>query len=666
MKKRTHFFILFISTIVFIAGCKKDIPEPSNPTPPGLFGANKTTTVMGTVLDENGQPIEGATVTVGNITTQTNNNGMFSLASSPVFEKLGFVKVTKPGYFLGSRTFVPSNTGNVVNIRLLTKTNVGSVSATQGGTIQSQGVAINFAPNSFTKNGSAYTGLVSVALKYINPESTFFADEMPGNLVAVQDGGMRGLTSYGMIAVELTDNTGAELQIATGQTTTVTFPLSSGLLNSAPQTIDLWSFDENNGYWKHEGVATLQGNSYTAQVSHFSFWNCDVPWAMVMLNGRIKDNNGNPIQGANIIIQSSNNGSAYSYSNANGEFGGYVPMNEALILSIQLLCNNAMQTVFTTQIGPFGVDTNLGDLIVNNSQNTTIVTGTVVDCNNNLVTNGSISTSIGNFFSNNGSFSFFACGGNVSITAHSQFASGQPQTFNISGATTNVGAIQACNSNIQFGSITDIDGNTYNTIVIGTQELINGESIIGSEEWMAENLRTTKYCNGDPIPNVTDNAQWGGLTTGAWAHYDNDSQYEIPYGKLYNLYAVDDVRNICPCGWHVPSDADFRRLRNYLELGLNNHNTAGGKMKSTGTQYWQSPNTDATNESGFSGLPGGYRNGLGEFSQIGYFGRWWSSREEENPYTSKRNTLSYTWGGFQVGDQDLIHTFGLAVRCIKD
>jgi uncharacterized protein (TIGR02145 family) len=647
MNKIIPFFILFISAILIIAGCKKDNPEPLNPTPSGLFGANKTITLKGTVIDENGQPVEGATVSVGNKTTQTNNNGMFSLANSPVFDKLGFVKVAKLGYFQGSRTFVPSNTGNVVNIRLLTKINVGSVSATQGGTIQSQGVAIDFAPNSFTKNGSAYTGLVSVALKYINPESTFFADEMPGNLLAVQDGGMRGLTSYGMIAVELTDNTGAELQIATGQTATVTFPLSSGLLNSAPQTIDLWSFDENNGYWKHEGVATLQGNSYTAQVSHFSFWNCDVPWAMVMLNGRIKDNNGNPIQGANIIIQSSNNGSAYSYSNANGEFGGYVPMNEALILSIQLLCNNAMQTVFTTQIGPFGVDTNLGDLIVNNSQNTTIVTGTVVDCNNNLVTNGSISTSSGNFFLNNGVFSFLVCGGSVSITAHSQFASGQPQTLSISGSTTNVGAIQACNNGAQVGSVTDIDGNTYNTIVIGNQE------------WMAENLRTTTYANGDPIPNVTDGTQWQGLTTGAWAHYNNDNQYENPYGKLYNFYTVDDPRNVCPTGWHVPTDAEYTLLTDYLGGAP----VAGGKMKSTGTQYWSSPNTDATNESGFSGLPGGFRNGSVSFSSIGDYGTWWSTTEGDTSSVWTRGLIYYNGNVNRTNESK---ETGVSIRCLRD
>lgn len=647
MKSTAKISLLLISALLVVFSCKKENPEPINPPPAGLFGANKTTTVMGTVLNEYGQPVEGATVTVGNKTTQTNNNGMFSLANSPVFEKLGFVKVTKPGYFLGSRTFVPSNTGNVVNIRLLTKTNVGSVSGTSGGTIQSQGVSIVFAPNSFTKNGSAYTGLVNVALKYINPESTFFAEEMPGNLVAVQDGAMRGLTSYGMIAVELTDNTGTELQIASGQTATVTFPLSTGLLNSAPQTIDLWSFDEINGYWKHEGVATLQGGTYTAQVSHFSFWNCDVPWAMIMLNGRIKDIAGNPVQGAKIVIQSTNNGTAHDYSNTTGEFGGYVPINQALTLSIQVLCNNTWQTVFTTQIGPFGVDTNLGDLIVNNSQNSTLVTGTVVDCNNILVTAGSISTSSGNFFLNNGAFSFLACGSNVTITAHTQFVSGNPQSFSIGGATTNVGAIQACNSDIEFGTVTDIDGNTYNTVVIGAQE------------WMAENLRTTKYANGDAIPNVTDSLYWGTLTTGAWVHYNNDSQYENPYGKLYNYHTVADPRNVCPTGWHVPSEAEWTVLTDYLGGG----SVAGSKMKSTGTQYWISPNQDATNESGFSGLPGGFRFGNGTFNNIGIVGAWWSFTEL-NLNGSYNLYLVYYNGVADWNYTDKI--VGLSVRCLRD
>ena len=103
-----------------------------------------------------------------------------------------------------------------------------------------------------------------------------------------------------------------------------------------------------------------------------------------------------------------------------------------------------------------------------------------------------------------------------------------------------------------YGSVTDIDGNTYRTIVIGEQE------------WMAENLMVEHYANGDWIPNVTNDAQWGNLSTGAWCYYNNDPQFECPYGKLYNWYTVADPRNVCPTGWHVPTDAEYTILTNYL------------------------------------------------------------------------------------------------------
>jgi uncharacterized protein (TIGR02145 family) len=169
--------------------------------------------------------------------------------------------------------------------------------------------------------------------------------------------------------------------------------------------------------------------------------------------------------------------------------------------------------------------------------------------------------------------------------------------------------------------VTDQNGNTYATVVLG-----NGQ------EWMAENLRTTTYANGDPIPNVTDNTAWTQLTTGAWAHYDNNASYENPYGKLYNWYAVSDPRNVCPTNWHVPTDAEWSTLVGYLDPTYDPNGfqsvTAGGKMKSTGTQYWIAPNTGATNESGFSGLPGGGRYSLdGTFYGLGYGGYWWSASE---------------------------------------
>ncbi len=189
--------------------------------------------------------------------------------------------------------------------------------------------------------------------------------------------------------------------------------------------------------------------------------------------------------------------------------------------------------------------------------------------------------------------------------------------------------------------VTDIDGNTYSSIIINGQE------------WMAENLRTAKYANGDIIPNITDGSQWTNLSTGAWSHYNNDSSYENPYGKIYNFYSVIDNRNVCPSGWHAPSDSEWITLMN----SLGGQNIAGGKMKSTGTQYWLLPNADATNSSGFAALPGGYRYDTG-FFDLGIYGGFWGT---DNPTFASR-TLSKDNGVLNTSTGQN----GWSVRCLKN
>jgi uncharacterized protein (TIGR02145 family) len=171
--------------------------------------------------------------------------------------------------------------------------------------------------------------------------------------------------------------------------------------------------------------------------------------------------------------------------------------------------------------------------------------------------------------------------------------------------------------------VTDIDGNQYNSVIIGTQE------------WQKENLNVSKYADGTVIPQVTDPTQWSALTTGAWCYYQNNTANGAIYGKLYNWYAVmgiyDDAsaaypslrKQLAPQGWHIPSDAEWTTLTTYL----GGESVAGGKMKSTGTSLWLSPNTAATNESGFTGLPRGNRSNNGTFYSFGYFSQWWSSSE---------------------------------------
>jgi uncharacterized protein (TIGR02145 family) len=195
-------------------------------------------------------------------------------------------------------------------------------------------------------------------------------------------------------------------------------------------------------------------------------------------------------------------------------------------------------------------------------------------------------------------------------------------------------------------SVTDIDGNIYNTVTIGTQV------------WMSENLKTTKYRNGDPIPNVTDSANWRSLTAGAYCNYNNDVKNGDVYGRLYNWYAVNDSRNIVPQGWHVATDAEWAILINYL----GGERSASYKLRETGTVHWNNPNPGATNESGFTALPGGYLNfSSHKFENIGLAGSWYTATERD-----KINVWNYGVNLIGAGKGYYTKLHGRSVRCVKD
>ena len=208
------------------------------------------------------------------------------------------------------------------------------------------------------------------------------------------------------------------------------------------------------------------------------------------------------------------------------------------------------------------------------------------------------------------------------------------------------------------GSVTDASGNTYPTVTIGTQV------------WMAENLRTTKYRDGSDIPVVTDNTQWANNWTPGgtepmmcWYNNDQATYTANKFGALYNWYTLNPLtngnKNVCPTGWHVPTDAEWTTLTTFL----GGESVAGGKMKSTGTQYWISPNTGATNSSGWSGLPGGLRGGNGSFASISNNGYWWSSTET---YTTRDWSRALVYGSGDVFRDYNSKAFGFSVRCVRD
>lgn len=179
---------------------------------------------------------------------------------------------------------------------------------------------------------------------------------------------------------------------------------------------------------------------------------------------------------------------------------------------------------------------------------------------------------------------------------------------------------------------------------------------------MKENLNVEYFRNGDLIPETKENYEWekaGNNEQPSWCYYDNNSANGKIYGKLYNWYAVKDSRGLAPDGWHIPSDEEWTVLKDYL----GGEDVAGGKMKFTGTQYWQSPNKAATNGSDFSGLSGGYRSVNGEFNDIGDSGSWWCSTEL-NTYLAWSSCLGYEDGS--VSRNDYSKKKGFSVRCIRD
>ena len=224
---------------------------------------------------------------------------------------------------------------------------------------------------------------------------------------------------------------------------------------------------------------------------------------------------------------------------------------------------------------------------------------------------------------------------------------GEPDCAGISGGDAVEDACGVCEGD-GSNCIFDIDGNAYQTIQIGGQL------------WMAENLKVTHYNDGSEITHIINSDYWGSYVEGQYGVYDNDPSNADIYGNLYNFAAVDDDRGVCPDGWHVPTDAEYTVLTDYL----GGTSVAGGKMKETGLDHWNSPNTGATNESGFTGLPAGYRSSTnGAYGNMGNYGYFWSSSEGNSDYAWSRRLYSnysyvYRYSNYEQN--------GFSIRCLRD
>ena len=230
-------------------------------------------------------------------------------------------------------------------------------------------------------------------------------------------------------------------------------------------------------------------------------------------------------------------------------------------------------------------------------------------------------------------------------------------TYNYSKNITSENSSSSSSSSSN-NAVTDIDGNVYHTV------------IIGSQVWLVENFKATHYRNGDAIPNVTDDVEWSNLTTGAYCNYDNNTSKANTFGRLYNWYAVNDKRNLAPKGFHIATDDDWKTLEKFLGMEISDANNTGwrgkkegGKLKESNDPYWISHSKDANNSTGFTARPGGYRRYNGTFSYMGNNGSWWCSTE----YTSSSSWYRYlNCNGDGIYRTNDTKQNGFSVRCVKD
>ncbi len=504
-------FLVLCFSVLFTA-CQKDLSNQGDPQIDIPASANITATVAGRITNELGEPVKGAIVTAGTTSAITDVNGVFEISNASLKDQAAFIKVEKSGYFSGSRTFrAKQSQKHYVEIQLLPKTIVGTINATTGGTINmSNGSSITLPANGVVEksSGVAYTGTVNVAMTWIDPTSPDLANQMPGDLRGVDESGReRGMISYGMLGVELEGAGGEKLQIATGKKAALKFPLPAAIQSAAPATIALWSFNETTGLWKQEGTATKVGAKYEAEVSHFSFWNCDVPFDLTSFAATLKDQNGNPLKHVLVKIKRTGTGwstTANAFTDSSGNVQGLVPKNEPLVLEVwtSISCASA---IHTQNIGPFASPATMNVTVTLSTSNTFVISGSAVNCSNAAVTDGFAEVKVGPYVYRatiiNGIFSvtFNNCTStqlvNYFVVDNTGGQQSTPVTATVNAGNTNVGVINACGTSTQTFLNFTLDGVAYDI-------LPPLDSLSGSKNSQGNNPNTTNISGYKSNPTV--------------------------------------------------------------------------------------------------------------------------------------------------------------------
>ena len=384
-----NFQYLFFALIILVAGCRKDEIKTDFEFEPTTGGETVKTRLSGQVIDEAGLPISDAIVSLRRIEKITNEDGVFSFENMDLRKDGQMITIEKSGFFTNIKRVTPTQNTSFQKVGLITKgAPTGAFTSSNGGTISKPtGEKITFIANGIVDvSGSEYNGEVSVYTHHFNPENPYFGETMPGDLRGISDvGNPVQLETYSMILVELYGESGQKLNLKEGTTAMVEFPIKGSAAANAPVEIPLWSLDEATGIWVKEGVAVREGNYYKGEVSHFSFWNCDDFFDLVTLEGLVLDHNGFPLVNTTVSLEIINGGSVSSgTTNSGGFFRGGVPANEEMILTV---INQCGEPGHKQNVGPFNTDQQI-TITTDNSSDFLTISGSLIDCNNDAVTQG--------------------------------------------------------------------------------------------------------------------------------------------------------------------------------------------------------------------------------------------------------------------------------------
>lgn len=512
--------VVFVLLVLIVWSCSEDDWNTDKPAQQQEvsnffenFGNPFSARFIGKVINEDNNPVSGVTISVGLSVTTTDANGVFSIESASVFEKFAYIKASKDGFIEGSRALVPTDGINQVTIMLLDLDITATINSGETSTVDlPNGTQVILDGNYVNQQGANYTGAVRVVLKHLNPDNENMEFQMPGMLFAENtNGSPRVLETYGMIAVELRGSSGEELNIADGSNAEISVPVPQNATN-APASIPLWYFDEDNGYWKEEGQALLQGNRYVGNVTHFSFWNCDAPFPYVQFCVTLEDTNGNPLASTQVLLQRENtnwNSTTGGYSNADGLVCGLIPSGETLILTVPDF--GCINNNFTTTIGPYSSDQNITIQVPNDDALVTTFTGVFNDCVGNPITNGYMqlfyndSTQIIPIDNGTLNMAIDYCSGQTAYSAQVvDLSSGQTTDVtngNFTVPTTDLGTQMSC------VDLTDSD----NDGVLDIDEDVNGDNELDNDD-----------TDGDGIPDYLDEDDDGDGVNTADEDRDND------------------------------------------------------------------------------------------------------------------------------------------------